>query len=310
MEFRWYIRTRRNRTLGFLGGRALFPIIIIYIFLHITWYINCSTWLIEVQHVSNMSATCRWHVSPTNTCMLFWPSFWHANIRHPSDTTPTCQQVACWSDTSGTPTDRFLCHVANMLANMSATCWPNKHMSVVLTPVLTCRHPTIPAKVVVVVLMVVSVAVVSLLLLLIIVLFLEIALFIAIAIALAALAIVLILGRGSGPWLAPFIFFSRRPNFFEALKTQRKTDRWWTKRGSFIGNSNTCCAWAGGIFFSTYAVVSVFWLWQEIVLAVTYLPYQLCCCVFFFIVAGNSFELHRSVFWLWQEICAPLGARA
>ncbi len=33
--------------------------------------------------------------------------------------------------------------------------------------------------------------------------------------------------------------------------------------------------------FSSCAVVSVFWLWWEIVLGVTYLPYKLCRCVFF-----------------------------
>jgi hypothetical protein len=55
-------------------------------------------------------------------------------------------------------------------------------------------------------------------------------------------------------------------------------------------------------FFSSCAVVSVFQLWQEKVLGVTYQPYQLCCCVFFLVAAGNSFGLHRSVFWLWQEI--------
>jgi hypothetical protein len=54
--------------------------------------------------------------------------------------------------------------------------------------------------------------------------------------------------------------------------------------------------------FSGCAVVSVFWLWQEIVLGVTYLPYHLCCCVIFLVAAGNSFGLHRSVFWLWREI--------
>jgi hypothetical protein len=48
--------------------------------------------------------------------------------------------------------------------------------------------------------------------------------------------------------------------------------------------------------------VSVFWLWRKIVLGVTYLPYQLCCCVFFLVAAGNSSGLHRSVFWLWREI--------
>jgi hypothetical protein len=40
----------------------------------------------------------------------------------------------------------------------------------------------------------------------------------------------------------------------------------------------------------------------EIVLGDTYLPYQLCHCVFFFVAAGNSFWLHSSVFWLWWEI--------
>jgi hypothetical protein len=40
----------------------------------------------------------------------------------------------------------------------------------------------------------------------------------------------------------------------------------------------------------------------EIVLGDTYLPYQLCHCVFFVVAARNSFRLHRSVFWLWQEI--------
>ncbi len=51
-------------------------------------------------------------------------------------------------------------------------------------------------------------------------------------------------------------------------------------------------------------VVSVFCFLvvAEIVLGDTYLPYQLCRCVFFFVAAGNSFRLHRSVFWLWREI--------
>jgi hypothetical protein len=40
----------------------------------------------------------------------------------------------------------------------------------------------------------------------------------------------------------------------------------------------------------------------EIVLGDTYLPYQLCHCVFFVVAVGNSFWLHRSVFWLWREI--------
>jgi hypothetical protein len=59
--------------------------------------------------------------------------------------------------------------------------------------------------------------------------------------------------------------------------------------------------WAGGTF-SSYAVVSVFGFWWEIVLGVTYLPYQLCRSVFFLVVAGNHFGLHRLVFWLRWEI--------
>jgi hypothetical protein len=39
----------------------------------------------------------------------------------------------------------------------------------------------------------------------------------------------------------------------------------------------------------------------EIVLGDTYLPYQLCRCVLFFVATGNSFWLHRLVFWLWWE---------
>ncbi len=81
-------------------------------------------------------------------------------------------------------------------------------------------------------------------------------------------------------------------------------------------------------FFSSCAVVSVFWFWWEIVLGVTYLPYQLCRCVFFWlrreivlgctdkisflVVERNSFRCYLliyhtscavvSVFWLRQEI--------
>ncbi len=65
---------------------------------------------------------------------------------------------------------------------------------------------------------------------------------------------------------------------------------------------NTRCAWAGATFLTSCADVSIFQLRRETVLGVPYLPYQLCRCVFLFIAAGNSFGLHRSVFWLWQEI--------
>ncbi len=44
--------------------------------------------------------------------------------------------------------------------------------------------------------------------------------------------------------------------------------------------------------------MSVFWLWQEIVLGVTYLPYHLWCCVIFLVAAGNRFGLHRLVFFV------------
>ncbi len=60
--------------------------------------------------------------------------------------------------------------------------------------------------------------------------------------------------------------------------------------------------WAGGIFFPVVLLGQFFGFWWEIVLGVTYLPYQLCRCAFFLVVAGNSFGLHRSVFWLWQGI--------
>ncbi len=46
----------------------------------------------------------------------------------------------------GTPADSFLCRVANISADISATRWPDRHMSVVLTLVLTCRYLTLPAK--------------------------------------------------------------------------------------------------------------------------------------------------------------------
>ncbi len=44
------------------------------------------------------------------------------------------------------------------------------------------------------------------------------------------------------------------------------------------------------LFFQVCRCVS-FFVCRETVLGVTYVPYQLCCCVW----------LHRSVFWLWWE---------
>jgi hypothetical protein len=66
--------------------------------------------------------------------------------------------------------------------------------------------------------------------------------------------------------------------------------------------TNTLAARGLEELFSSCAVVSVFWLWREIVLGVTYLPYQLCGSVIFLVVAGNSVGLHRLVFLLWWEI--------
>jgi hypothetical protein len=62
----------------------------------------------------------------------------------------------------------------------------------------------------------------------------------------------------------------------------------------------TCYVWAGGKFFQLCCCVSLLVV-AEIVLGDTYLPYQLCRCVFFCVVAGNSFWLHRLVFWLRRE---------
>jgi hypothetical protein len=66
--------------------------------------------------------------------------------------------------------------------------------------------------------------------------------------------------------------------------------------------TNTLAARGLEELFSSCAVMSVFWLWRKIGLGVTYLPYQLWCCVIFLVAAGNSFGLHGSVFWLWREI--------
>jgi hypothetical protein len=66
--------------------------------------------------------------------------------------------------------------------------------------------------------------------------------------------------------------------------------------------TNTLAAHGLEDFFFSCAVVTVFWFLREIALGVTYLAYQLCRCVFFFVATGNSFGLHRLAFWLWREI--------
>ena len=98
---------------------------------------------------------------------------------------------------------------------------------------------------------------------------------------------------------------------------------WWTEWQT--ETKYTCYAWAGGTFFQLCCCVS-FLVVAEIVLGDTYLPYQLCRCVFFFcsgkqflvaqvgflVVAGKSFRCYFltyhtscavvSVFWLRREI--------
>ncbi len=70
-------------------------------------------------------------------------------------------------------------------------------------------------------------------------------------------------------------------------RTDRKTDR----------ETNTLAARGLEELCSSCAVVPDFWLWREIVLGVTYLPYQLWFCVIFLVAAGNSFGLCGNV-WL------------
>ncbi len=55
--------------------------------------------------------------------------------------------------------------------------------------------------------------------------------------------------------------------------TDGQNDRW--------RNEYTNYAWAGGTFFQLCCCVSSFLVVAEIVLSDTYLPYQLCHCVFF-----------------------------
>jgi hypothetical protein len=75
-------------------------------------------------------------------------------------------------------------------------------------------------------------------------------------------------------------------------RTDRQTDRQRNKYARYT--------WAGGTFFQLCCCVS-FLVVVEIVLGDTYLPYQLCHCIFFFVAAGNIFWLHRLVFWWWRE---------
>jgi hypothetical protein len=59
---------------------------------------------------------------------------------------PTYPNVTCWIDIVSTLADTVFGHVANMLANMSATCRADTHVSVDSTIFLTFENPTFPAK--------------------------------------------------------------------------------------------------------------------------------------------------------------------
>ncbi len=75
--------------------------------------------------------------------------------------------------------------------------------------------------------------------------------------------------------------FTPYPSLSPYSPTDRITD----------GTTNTLAARGLEELFIQLCHCVSFFLWREIVLGVTYLPYQLCHCVW----------LHRSVFWLWQE---------
>ena len=83
---------------------------------------------------------------------------------------------------------------------------------------------------------------------------------------------------------------------YPSLSPYRQTDGM-TDRGT-----NTLAACGPEELFFQLCFCVRFLVVAEIVLGVTYLPYQLWCCPSFLVAAGNSFGLHRSVFWLWQEI--------
>ena len=63
-----------------------------------------------------------------------------------ADMLPTYPYVTCRLDIVSTFADTVFGHVANMLADMSATCWANTHVSVDSTIFLTFENPTFPAK--------------------------------------------------------------------------------------------------------------------------------------------------------------------
>ncbi len=59
---------------------------------------------------------------------------------------PTYPYVKCRLDIVSTSTNTIFGRVADMLANMSATCRADTHMSVDSTIFLTFKNPTFPAK--------------------------------------------------------------------------------------------------------------------------------------------------------------------
>jgi hypothetical protein len=130
---------RSNRTLSFLGGRALYPIIIIGYF--VTSHINCSTRLIEVRRRAATAAAvldccCCLDAVPLNLTIaiaLAVSLAFAVSLAVAID-----GKVLCRGDALTFLGGSCCQHVGDMLA----TCRPDKHMSVFLTLLSTCQHPT------------------------------------------------------------------------------------------------------------------------------------------------------------------------
>ena len=63
-----------------------------------------------------------------------------------ADMLPTYPYATCWLDIVSTLADTVFGRVADMSADMSATCWADTHVSGDLTIFLTFKNPTFPAK--------------------------------------------------------------------------------------------------------------------------------------------------------------------
>jgi hypothetical protein len=96
--------------------------------------------------------------------MAYWRTgvlaYWHNGIltlktckskisvsKFPADMLPTYPYVTCRRDIVSTSVDTVFGRVANMLADMLATCRANTHVSVNLTIFLTFKNLTFPAKI-------------------------------------------------------------------------------------------------------------------------------------------------------------------